>query len=211
MGIEIVNVIQISDTEIAEIKAGIKDECGNGYEVFYYDVNTFSREVRRGERTITRGGKKYYDNGTDKSEEFMLKHCPKLENVYHLAGCDSFGVMVYPIMNGQSFLKGNLDYAIKVLRITPVEARELKKYNDKAYAEFILKLINTRYKEEVDKAIDELEKLSGKKYTRKEIVSPQLYNDIHYRLVTEKDGWNVYKGKADEIKDYPIKLENLEI
>lgn len=195
---------QISVEEYAIATVSLSDECNNGYDSFGYCCDVYHRKGHRCEDKIKKGGKSYWLTSIDNSKELMSKHFSQLLPVRKLSGCDVFGVTDYPMLNGMYHLEEDINKGAEYLRISLKQAKELVKLKPLAYFEYIKTLIAGQYKIESSTAIALIEKLSGQSYTVKDKVSPTLYNDIHYTLVTKEKGWNVYKN-SNSINEYLIK------
>lgn len=195
---------KISNNTIVTVKFGIYDDCQNGYNKFEFNCILWATN---GDRNYGineyHENKSYYFVEDITTPENIVKYFPQLITVFKLRGCDSFGVETYPLLNGSYHLVKNINYAPKFYRISKSLTNKIAKYNNKLLADFVLNLTHTTYKKDVDKAIKEIESASGEKYYRQENVSPMLYNDIHYTFITDKKGWNVFKGNSDKIKRYP--------
>lgn len=189
---------RISETEIARVTVSLADDCNNGSDDFSYACDIFDLRGNRTEVGIKFEGRTYRESSSDKSRELMLKHFAELEPIYILSGCDAKGVPLYPLMNGAHFLEREPEYVMTEFRITKAEADMLKHYKPLSLAKFWYNLTETRYKDEVKKAVKLLEKLTGEKYKPSTNVSPHLYNDLHFVLITEKEGWNIHKGEKDK-------------
>lgn len=197
---------RVDAEHLAVLMVSLEDDCKNGYDVFNYVIDIYSNRRKADEPSITFHGKKYWLNGFHGEEDPLF---PETSDIYTVKGCDRFGVPTCPIMNGGYHLQNDLPTGQKYLRLTKKEAKQFSNFKNLSLAKEIKKLIDTRYAMEAKKAIDCLEKLSGEKYKPKEFVSAELYNDIHYKLITEKEGWNVFKSRNAEkiITEYPIELK----
>jgi len=195
---------QVDSNTVVTVKYGIYDDCGNGYNHFEFDCDLWGINGDRqyGEHKEYKGKRYYFVEDVMSLDEVKLYY-PELVNVFLMKQKDSYGLGTYPILNGKYYLKTDIKHAAKFYGITLKEAKEISLYNDKALTEFILNRVIPNYKDSVNKAIAEIEATTGQKYTSTEKVSPVLYNDIHYTFVTEKEGWNVYKGNASKITKYP--------
>lgn len=195
----------VSKTEIVTCEYGLYDKCGNGYDHFEIEADFWSTKGDRHYGTHKEtGGKWFYYMQDFTSAELIAKYFSELMPVEKINGCDSFGIPIYPIINQMYYLtKGDESEAIKQLRITKNEAQEIKKLSVPYLAEFLIGKINGDYKTEVMAAINAIEKASGVPIAVKEAISPILFNDMHYTMVTEKKGWNVYKGMNPKPTEYP--------
>jgi hypothetical protein len=195
---------QVDNNTIVTVEYGIYDKCGNGYDHFEFDCDKWGiNGDRKYSNHINHNGKNYYFLDDINSREEITEFFPELINVFLLAGKDVYGIDSYPLLNGKHYLQTDINYAAKYYGISLKEAKAISKYNDKALIEYILNLIDTVYKKQVLAAIKEVEATTGLKYKVIDLVSPTLYNDIHYTCVTDKGGWNVYKGNQSKIKAYP--------
>lgn len=191
---------KISPTKIARVTVSLADSCDNGLDEFGYTCDIFDIRGNRGETAITFGGHVYRETSSDNGKEFMLTHFAELEPIFTLAGCDAKGLPCYPLMNGAFWLDTDIKYAMNAFRITKKEAETIKHYKPLSLAKFWYKLTETRYKKEVNTAIELLESLTKEKYKPSTNVSAHLYNDLHYTMVTEKEGWNIHKGEKNKNK-----------
>lgn len=191
-------VKKISNTEIARATITLADECNNGADCFGYTCDIFDIRGNRNEAKITFEGRIYRESGMDTSKEFMVKHFAELEPIFILNGCDIKGLPSYPLMNGEYWLENHFETAIKTFRISKDEAEMVKNFKPLSFAKFLFNLTETRYKVEVKNAITLIESLSKEKYKIKDVISKNLYNDLHYVMITEKEGWNIYKDKKNK-------------
>ncbi len=195
-------VKELGNGEIVVVKFGLADECNNGSDDFVHQIDIYSTRGRKDEGKCLHKDKLYYYVTSDNTDEFAEKHFPELTPVKKLVGCDNFGLPTYPILNGMYYFEQGDKYASEHLRLTKKETNMLKDYKVISFAKYLIHLSETRYKKEVKAALDAIKMLTGEKYVIKNKVSPHLYNDINYSLVTEKDGWNVFKGTKG-ILTYP--------
>jgi hypothetical protein len=198
-------IFEIDSDTILEITVSLADTCGNGYSVFNVSCNYYVRRRSSiGDSIMNYKGRNYvYDScGVDISD--ITKYWVEILPILKLGGCDVFGLPSYPIMNGLYWINHNLDYAVETFRLSVGEGLIVSKFKRLSWTSYIVNNLLPRYEAEVTEAIGILEGLCGVKYVKVDMVSPVLYNDMNYCYVTEKKGWNVYKGNADKIKEYPV-------
>ncbi len=198
---EIAKSFALQEIIVAEYLIG--DPCNNGYDQFSVSICHYHMKGRRDEDKRQFKNNTYYLISAGTSEVELNKFFPELKAIAKMNGCDIFGLPSYPIMNSMYYLETDLNYGIKYLRLTKKEAHILVNYKPISFINYLKNLINTRYKKEVQDALDLIEKLTSEKYKIKDKVSPALYNDINYVLLTEKNGWNIYKGQKN-VTNYPL-------
>lgn len=188
------SVKRISPSSIAVATFGLYDDCNNGYDNFNVNVEVWATNGdRHYGSNETFENKNYYFVEGGYYKELIAEHFPDLLPVNILSGCDSFGFPCYPVMNFIYHLKNkDFDYVQEKLRLSKAEMKDLDKFNEIAFINFLFSK-QPQYKKEVRSALAAIDKRSGSKTVIKEKISPYMYNDINYKLVTESNGWNVYK------------------
>jgi hypothetical protein len=191
---------RITSNEIARVTVTLADKCHNGYDNFSYACDLFALNGDKKECGITFERRMYREHGTDNTKEFMLKYFAELNAIFILSNCDIKGLPCYPLMNGAYYLENNPEYAKKSFRLTTDEVKNLQNFKPLSLAKYLHNLTKTRYKFEVKTAINLLESLTNQKYITTDVVSPYLYNDLHYVLIDKKKGWNIYKSETNKKK-----------
>ncbi len=191
-----------SGNSIAVATFGLFDDCNNGYNNFSVNVEEWATSGDRSYGShVDYENKRHYFVDGGYSPDLVKKHFPELSPILPVQSCDSFGFPCYPIMNYMYHLEqGNTKPLIEDLRMTDKECEAAKSLHKSAFIDLLFKK-GSQYKKEVNEAIKSIEKAANTKVEIEDFVSPYMYNDIHYTMITEKEGWNIYKGKKP--KSYP--------
>ena len=186
----------------------LNDVCNNGYDNITINGSILNTKGRKTEESIRFEGRRFYYD-TNSGTELILEHFPQVAPIILVNGCDMFGFYSYPLCNISYHCTHSKEFAKKTYRLTDEEVVLFGQLNYTALAVKMNKLAETRYKNEIDAAIVVIEKLTGQKYTCKEFVSHQLFNDIEYCILSKKPEkerkWNLVKGIYP--KKYQIDLK----
>jgi len=149
-----------------QVKISLKDECKNGHQDFSITGTFWEIGKNRSDRNMIFGGC---------CHDEILKHFPELKIFVDLHLCDYTGAPMHAIENGfyhlsKGFenLKGKTqkEYFCDYYRVTPDQYDTLILAKDKEYFGFLLfdlGILN-QWKKEANKAIKQLEKLTGLKF-----------------------------------------------
>ncbi len=184
------------DNEVVKVTVDLSVDS-NGWARFYMIGETFDRYVKRGEKTIQHNKRNYYLSSCGLENNIIVEHFPQLIPFMFLNGKDIFGMPSYPIINTMHYLTAsneNFQYGCDSITVTKEVGYEIRKYSEFHFGEFLKEHIEKVTKPLADKGINLLESLTGEKFVPTDVISAQLFNDLHYCLVTKKNGWNVYKG-----------------
>lgn len=138
-------------------KVSLDDDCKNTMYDFNVTADIYEKK---------RNGSFYWRAGGCCHEE-IKKRCPELAKFIPLHLCNHYGAPMYPEANGFYHLQNSGKAAtIDYLRITEDEYNALSLAEDKKYFKYLLFSLGivTRWKEEADTLISELETLSGRKW-----------------------------------------------
>ncbi len=189
------------DNEVVRVTIEL-NVSSNGWASFDVSTDWFDRNVRRNEEKILFNKKNYYLSGCGGvNKDIIEEHFPHLNKFIWLAGKDIFGMDSYPIMNMIHYLNENekgFIHACNELNITVKQGNEIKKYSEFHFGEFLKTHIDEVTKPLADEGILLLEQLTDKNYIPTDVISAELFNDLHYCLVTKEKGWNVYKDLEDK-------------
>lgn len=186
------------DNEVIRATVTLEKDM-NGYSEFSINVDWFDRQRSR-ESKIQFENKVWWNHSSGCDIEFFDKHFPHLSIFSQMNGRDIFGMPSYPIMNTMTFLNEEkwFETGCKKINVSAEVGNQIKMYTQFHFGEFLKKHIDEVTKPLADKAIKLLEELTGKKYVSNETISAQLFNDLHYTLISDKKGWNIYKDIEDK-------------
>lgn len=189
------SVTKLINNELIVVTVELNDTCNNGYDEFSLSQDVYSRNGKRNEPKKKYGKYTYYLDGFGGCDKDLIeRHFSELLPFYGLH-CDRFGMPSYPIMNTLYYLNNEEEFKFgcEYIGVTEEIGHEIKKYNNFHFGEFLKNHIEEVRKPKIDEAIKLLEKLTNCKYVEKTKISPQLFNDLHYTLISDKKGWNVFK------------------
>ena len=181
----------------------LNDECHNGNADF--SITMDAQEKFKGRWRDSFGGC---------CHDFILKIHPELKIFVDLDLSDSNGAPMHAVANGY-FHAWNMEKSeadrqkiiMKYLRCTQKEYKELTKAKDKKYFQYTIERLGlpARWKEEVQKAIAELEKLSGKTWDAGYDWKRSNYvflTQEEKREIEEKIASGYYSTKAMKKREY---------
>lgn len=205
--------LKLINEEVVRVTIELNQTC-NGYQEFSVSTDWFNREVRRYEEKITLDKKWYWLFSCGGVNSDLIKeHFPNMIPFINLANKDIFGMDFYPIQNTLYLLnsdkEGDFEYGCKLINITSDIGYNVRQFSEYHFGEFLKKHINDVTKPLADKGIKLLETLTGKKFIPNCVISGQLFNDLHYCLITKDKGWNVY-NKMENKKDLDYSKINLD-
>lgn len=138
-------------------KVSLDDDCKNTM----YDFSVTADIHYKGKNG------RFYEYSCGCCHEEIQKHCPEIAKFIPLHLCNHYGAPMYPEANGFYHLQNSGKAAtMNYLRITEDEYNALSLAEDKKYFKYLLFSLGivTRWKEESDTLISELETLSGRKW-----------------------------------------------
>jgi hypothetical protein len=184
------------DDEVVKVTIDLSVDS-NGWARFSMTGETFDSHIRRGEPKIQHNKRIYHLSSCGLDNNTVIEHFTHLIPFIFLNHKDTFGMPSYPIMNTMHYLTApdaDFQYGCDGITVTKEVAYEIRKYSEFHFGEFLKEHIEKVTKPLADKGINLLESLTGEKFVPTEVISAQLFNDLHYCLVTKENGWNVYQG-----------------
>lgn len=178
--------------EVVRVTITLKNES-NGYNEFSLSIDRFDRH-RSSEPKIQFNKNVWWLHSCGCGDDSFEELFPHLSIFKTLDDKDLFGMPSYPIMNTMYYLNNDsFETGCKNISVSAEVGNQIKLYTEFHFGEFLKKHIDEVTKPLADKGIKLLEELTGDKFTHNETISGQLFNDLHYTLISDKKGWNIYK------------------
>jgi hypothetical protein len=195
-----------------EVKIRLNDECKNGHQDFSITATFWEIGKYRGDRNMIFGGC---------CHDEILQHFPELKIFVDLHLCDYTGAPMYAIENGFYHLtkgferlngKTQKEYFCKYYRVTPDQYDTLILAKDKEYFGFLLFDLGilSQWKKQADKAIKQLEKLTGLKFLNDSKRTQFNMDSFQLDMVREKVKAGFYSVENIEKREAKKQAEILE-
>lgn len=188
-----------------EVKIRLADDCNNGHRDFHITGNYYESRTGRGRRAWVCGGC---------CHDLISKYFPKFRTFIRLHGCDSKGVPTYAVENGfYHYQNSEKEVVLNYLRITEDEYIKLFEAEDKLYFKYQLyKLgIVARWEQEAKEATEQLETLTGCKFTDTSIksqIEPMTEEEIYMIEKAIKEGFFLPENIEKRKKEEKIRVKN---